>query len=427
LPIAIGVLVVIMAIVVDASLFKARDLTIFNSNPNEVVAAVRYEQSAGDWKTLGWFKSGPGERKTFTVRFYRITPQFWVYAESNDANLMNWLPKEATKGESGKAVFSNNDNFVVASVPVDRGADIASPGVELEELKFGHINLAGSTEGLDILSDPRFESVILDEPLLPNEEQRQPLEIIAHRSEALSESLKRQQQFDLLFRNPQHQYPYELEFELSEEDDDQIGFMRPGVKISDVEAQTLHGDAIQIKEGDVLLAVNKTPVFAPADAYMALHQHASDFANGGIAVPLNYTVRRGAEILEIPSYYRFNRSYPWDDTAVSAFFNSLMNVGLLGFWGEAKALFSDDYTRSKWETIQALARLTQFFPRASFAGALAGLVVPSPLTIVKLGKMWVSLWLRFRFTHTRLRRRPVAIRRFSKTSGDPFQQSPASP
>src|ERR1044072_9177225 len=181
--------------------------------------------------------------------------------------------------------------------------------------------MADSTETVHILSDPKFESIVFDDI---HEKGKRFIEIVTRRSKVLSDSLRRQQEFDNSFPHPERQFPFEFEFELTEQTDDEEEFYRPGATITNVKAETLYGDPVQFENGDTLLSiqddVSNTTVLAPADAFMALFRHASDSQHGGIAKPLTLVVGRGAEVLDIASYYRFNRGYPWGDSALGAFF-----------------------------------------------------------------------------------------------------------
>src|SRR5262245_25432162 len=113
--------------------FKRESITVVNANPYPCVVAVRYRTTPNNWVTDGWFRLGPGERKTIKATFFRVKPEFFVTGESRDPVLLAWL----TEGSDGMIYFVGDD--ANGQVPKNRDvnlAEVENKNVEFEEARF---------------------------------------------------------------------------------------------------------------------------------------------------------------------------------------------------------------------------------------------------------------------------------------------------
>lgn len=377
------VMVVLTVPIACLILFDLESITILNTNPYPCVVAVRYQSSPTNWETVGWFPLGPGERKSISVTFFRVKPAFYVTAESRDRALLSWLIADG----KGVIYFVGDDQS--GQLPKDRElnlAEVEDQNPELEEIKFREVK---THDEIFLLTDPLFHDAVLRNEGAENNDEEAGYELIREKALNLYESLHRQKRFEETFK-VDSDYPFKFEFLMT--DDPETGFMYLGVTITDVLSHTLHGDEIQLRAGDILLGIGSgdkpvTPVFAPADSYVTLHEHALDTENGGIINPLTFIVMRNGELLQIQSYYIFNPNFSWDDvSAVRAFFEGgadYLTFGLL--WPTIVSIFSSDPV-ADWKTTQRLCRLKQFHPNATVAGHIATVVVPLPTRFLRIGR-----------------------------------------
>lgn len=376
---------IIAGAIIWFTLFERAEKTILNANPFPCAMAVKYEAAPNDWKTVGWMQLAPGERKTVSATFYRVKPQFFVSAESRVPGLLKWL-SETDDG----VIHFKGDEAISGNLPKNRDIDLEqqtdSGSVELEEVKFGS---AAADEELHILTVPLFHDAILRNEGAEVANEEEGFALIREKAANLFESLHRQKRFEETFKS-EKDFPFAFEFNMK--DDDEHGFMYLGVTLTDVRSHTLHGDEIKLRNGDMLIGVGSgeepvTPVYAPADAYLALHEHALDTEKGGITKPLTFVVMREKELLQIESYYLFNPAFDWEEiSAVRAFFENGLNSLALGLLPKILGLLSDD-PKAAWKKSQQLYRMKQFYPRASAIGDIAGILVPIPIKILNLGKL----------------------------------------
>lgn len=356
---------------------------VLNANPYPCAFAVKYEAAPNDWQTVGWMQLAPGERKTVTATFYRVKPQFFVAAESRDPELLKWL------SETGDGVIHFiTEGAIAGNLPKHRDIDLKQPdavNAEVQEVKFSPVK---ADEEIHILTDELFHNAILlnEGAEVANEEEG--FELIREKATNLSESLHRQKRFEETFKS-EKDFPFAFEFNMT--DDNEQGFMYIGVTLSNVRSHTLHGDEIQLRNGDVLIGIGSgeepvTPIYAPADAYIALHEHGLDAENGGITKPLTFVVMRENELLQIESYFLFNPAFDWEEVSAGrAFVENALNSLTLGFWSELSSDTSKD-PQAAWKKTQARYRMKQFHPGASNLGDLLGLLAPTPTKFIKLGK-----------------------------------------
>jgi hypothetical protein len=364
------------------TLFERRSITILNANPYPCVVAARYRTAPNTWNTVGWFPLGPGERKTISAIFFRVKPEFYVAAESRDRALLSWL----TQGGDGVIYFVGDD--LSAQLPKNRDinlAEVEDKNLELEEAKFSR---AKTDDEIHLLTDPLFHDAILRNEGVNYDEEEKGYELIREKAVQLYDSLHRQKRFEETFKT-ESDYPFKFEFGIT--DEAEYGFMYLGVTLTEVLSHTLHGDEIQLKTGDVLIGIGSgddpvTPIFAPADAYVALHEFALDSENGGITNPLTFIVMRNGELLQVQSYYIFNPNFMWDDVSAGrAFLEGGADFLTLGLWPRLVGLFSSD-PKAAWKTSQRLCRLKQFHPGATFAGQIATVMVPLPTKFLRIGR-----------------------------------------
>jgi hypothetical protein len=378
--------VVVTAVAASATaiiLFERSAITILNANPYPCVVAVRYEVAPSDWRTVGWMRLEPGERKRVAATFYRVTPQFYVAAESRDMELLKWL------SETGEGViYFSGDEAVKGSAPKNRDLDAegAAANGGFEEIEFSR---AKAGEDIYVLTDALFHDAILrnEEAEIGTEEEG--FELIREKAGNLYKSLHRQKRFEETFKS-EKDFPFAFEFAMSDAPAER-GFMYLGVTLSNVLPHTLHGDKTQLRGGDVLVGIRSgeeevTPIYTPADAYTALHAHGVDTEKGGISKPLHFLVIRDNELLQIESYFLFNPAFDWPETEGEAFTGAFTNSLLMGFRAEVVGFFSDD-PQASWKETQRLKRLSQFFPDSTTAGDLLGILVPTPTKVLKLGKV----------------------------------------
>ena len=378
----LGLIVIVTAVIVGFILFERRSITLLNANPYPCVVAVRYRTAPNTWTTQGWIPLGPGERKTISATFFRVDATFYVAAESRDYALISWL----TEGGNGAIYFGGDD--LSAQLPRNREinlAEVEDQNPELDEVKFSE---AKADDEVHVLTDPLFHDAILRNDGAELDDEETGYELIREKAVNLYDSLRRQKKFEETFK-AESDVPFTFEFGMT--DDAESGFMYLGVTLTQVLPQTLHGDEIQLKPGDVLIGIASgdapvTPIYASADAYIVLHEHGVDTEKGGITNPLTFIVMRNGELLQVQSYYLFNPNFPWDDVSAGrAFFEGGADFLTLGFWPSIVGLFSSDPVAS-WKTSQRLCRLKQFHPDATFAGHVATVVVPLPTKFLRLGR-----------------------------------------
>lgn len=380
---ALLMLMILTGVIVCVILFERTEKTILNANPYPCSVAVKYQSAPNTWKTIGWLQFRPGERKTVTATFFWVEPKFFVAAESHDAKLLSFL----TEGGDGTVYFVGND--ISGHAPKNRDIDLAEVEdeneVELEEIGFVR---ATAGEEIYILTDRLFQDAVLRNDGTEVGDEEEGFELIREKATHLYESLHRQKQFEETFKS-ESDYPFQFEFNMT--DDPEQGFMYLGVTLTDVRSETLHGDQIQLRNGDVLIGIGSgekpvTPIYATADAYIALHEHALDTENGGITKPLKFIIMRDKQLLQIESFYLFSPDFNWDDVSAGrAFFENGVNSLTLGFWPRIVAAFSDD-PHALWKTNERLGRLKQFHPNATAIGGIVGLVAPTPTKFFKIGK-----------------------------------------
>lgn len=379
---ALVLAVIVTAVIVGFILFERRSITILNANPYPCVVAVRYRTAPNTWKTEGWIPLGPGERKTISAIFFRVNATFYVAGESRDQALISWL----TEGGDGAIYFVGDD--LSAQLPKNRDINLAEgedKDLELDEVKFIE---AKADDEVHVLTDPLFHDAILRNDGAEPDDEETGYELIREKAVNLYDSLHRQKKFEETFKT-ESDVPFMFEFGMT--DDAESGFMYLGVTLTEVLPQTLHGDEIQLRSGDVLIGIGSgdapvTPIYAPADAYIALHEHGIDTENGGITNPLTFIVMRNSELLQVQSYYLFNPNFPWDDVSAGrAFLEGGADFLTLGFWPKIVGLVSSDPVAS-WKTSQRICRLKQFHPNATFAGHIATVIVPLPTKFLRFGR-----------------------------------------
>ncbi|HEX8197672.1 MAG TPA: hypothetical protein VF571_15875 [Pyrinomonadaceae bacterium] len=381
---AAGIGLVLVAATFWFSLFETAEIVVLNPNPYKSSVAVRYEAAPGDWQTISWVALAPGEKRTFSATVFRVEPQFFVAAESHDKQLLNWLL------ETGDTIYFGGDGETVSGrLPKNRDVDSEqtdSAALELEETEEVQFSLAKTGE-IYVLTDPLFSEAILSNDGLEINGEDEGFELIAQKARSLHESLHRQKRFEETFKS-EADFPFAFEFALTDEETN--GFMRLGTNLKDVQSHTLHGDEIMLRDGDVLIGIKSeadddfTPTYSPADAYLTLHEHSLN-ADGGITKKLHFLVVRDGELLQIESYYLFNPDFDWDDeTDGQAFFDGAMNSISLGTWAQIYGFFSND-PQASWKKTQQIYRAKQLRPGAAQIGEIAGLLVPLPTKILKIG------------------------------------------
>src|SRR5690348_14502674 len=126
-------LVVITVTTIWFAFFERESITVLNANPYPCVVAVKYRKTPNTWVTEGWFRLGPGERKTINATFFRVKPEFFVTAESYDRALVSWL----TEGGDGVIYFLGDDSS--SQLPKNREINlnqVEDKNVDLEEARF---------------------------------------------------------------------------------------------------------------------------------------------------------------------------------------------------------------------------------------------------------------------------------------------------
>ncbi len=376
--------IVVAVVATSFILFERDSVTVLNANPYPCVVAVRYEAASNDWRTVGWMRLEPGERRSVSATFYRVSPQFYVAAESRDPGLLRWLSESADG-----IIYFNGDEGVAGGAPKDRDVNLEETGpvgVELEEVKFSR---AKAGEEIYILTDPLFHDAVLRNEGAAIQTEDEGFELIREKASTLHESLRRQKLFEETFKS-EKDFPFAFEFSMTDAPDER-GFMYLGVTLTGVRSHTLHGDEIQLRDGDLLVGLGLgegpvTPIFSPADAYTVLHEHGTNMENGGVTKPLHFLVARSNEVLEVESFFLFNPGFDWPDTEGEALVGGFLNSATLGFWATIKGAFSKD-PKAAWKETQRLSRQKQFFASSARVGEVAGFFLPTPTKLLTLGKV----------------------------------------
>lgn len=225
------------------------------------------------------------------------------------------------------------------------------------------------------------------------------------RAQKLSSAVERQINFSNGFAGKN--LPYFISTELIDDN----GPFNVGVRVKGVMAESMFGDPLPLREGDIVHSLNGVTVFSPDDLYIILHHHATS-RSAGIEKPIDIDVVRGGSLYRLETVFFFNYNYwgssPTDELKTIGYgITDAMSLGVaaqavcggkkglqglrnVASWlGEkgVDAIFDKkvDFGRSKitdygecaWNAEQSIARLRQYDNDLFVNSAWFTIVTPS--------------------------------------------------
>lgn len=393
-------------------------LTIHNLTPYDVRFAWQHPTSDSEDQVEGWVALSPGETWTTSFRFKDCPPRFAVSGETASPSLVR-LVHQVPYGETATLYFDGGAGSEAfwRELPFGFGESFTASRTDLrrsrrepKQLLFSPVRAAGS--------DRNFVHAFRDElqvdiDSIAIDDQQALAETKAHLHK-IRRSLERYVKMERLWMG--YQFPVDLQQRCQK----QNALTEQGLTVigSGNGNSTYHGDGryeSPVREGDVLLYVNSTPVFHAWDVRSALLAHARDL-DRGIEVPIELGFARYGSEFKCTTTYRFNPlAYPQDNVSGSA--------GLQGAWSSAtlgldeyatpviknagKAVYNlarwafnatetteraeyVDLEQERWRIVQRSARLKQFHRDSFEGGEILGMFVsPGNLlrgSIVKGGR-----------------------------------------
>ena len=395
-----------LALIVAASTFlayrvlvKSASLTVANNSPTKIMFATYCQPTKDSSVVSEWHVLNAGEHKTFKQRFWRVEPNFAVFAHSADPELVRSLRK-LSPNDPATLYYDGDLSDDVITFQAVKGNDffkpertgtnifstfVASPFVKVP------VN-PESQEAAYPIRDKWFKGLYdLQGVSSPAEE----IAVFSARARLLSSVLQRQMKFEKTWPNTEGKFPYRLGLAIDDYNDRYM----PGVLIYEAAPMTIFGDEMPFRAGDILFSFAGHPVFSISDLHLSLYEHATSFEKG-IYVPVQFEVIRNGQRLKGQTLYFFNEAYWGYSTSdrSSAFvygFGDGVTLGhsvqvSTGLKNAGKLIYNffrsknsapakiEDFKKEVWEGNQFKARLRQMYAKEFDAGSFLGMFCPGP-------------------------------------------------
>lgn len=352
------------------------EFVIKNITPFDIYFSVNFQYTKDKHETIGWYHLESGETKTFNRTFYGVHPQVSIYAESaNNSSELVRLAYKLNYNEAGKVYYQGiegqdsifkpiveGDTFNLQTILDDYNTDKNSVPVlfstvfspkKIDKYEFSETNFE--------IVDNSFPEIYVDKDKSK----------WTSKARAINSSLKRQVKYNKSIRGI-GDIPYILGLNTYDEN----GIFDLGVTVSNVIFEkNIIGQDFPFKSGDRILSFAGQEVFTNKDLTILLYDHATSL-DGGIGVPIPFTILRSGQLLKGNTLYFFNPNYNgWPS---SDWWKSIL-VGVvdalsLGFDYDLYESFTKSEPWKAWQYLQLKARLRQLNKGYFLVGNLGGAI-----------------------------------------------------
>ncbi|MEH6680338.1 MAG: hypothetical protein V7724_07300 [Sediminicola sp.] len=353
---------------------KEGRFTVVNVTAYKVRYVMKYPSSSFyRSKSEGYFYLGPGERKEFSVQFLGETPSFQVSANTVDRSLVKFgtdgetteIMFQGTTGTTGPVHSEHSFAYEYRKGELPSGAD--SEVHFSQEIVGIYDTISNSFKANYYLLDKANEYLLSAE----GNSEEDYLNNVQEACRDLNRSFTKQLAFS---ESHFERCRYNLGMEIADKNNKNM----PGVWIEKITRPiNLLSQQVPFIVGDVILSINGTTIYSPADFAQSIHDHA---VIRSIESPLKVIFQREDGIYSTDAVLFFNHDHSsWanKDERLRAFFIGAANGFFLGFADNISRLSSNmDFTND-------LYRLNEKYPSFSILGNIGGAVL-SPVRLLFL-------------------------------------------
>lgn len=368
------------------------EFVVKNATPFDIYFAVNFQYTKDLHQTMGWYSLKSGESTTLNKTFYGVHPQISIYGKTANSNQkLVKLAYNLNLSHEGILHFQGIDGNPSIFKPIVEGEifDLTTIQNDYQSEKnsipvqFSTVYSAKMDDVFEFsetsfeFTDNSFPEIYLDEDKLK----------WLDKAKAVNRSLIRQVKYDESIYSKQDM-PYDLGLNLNDEN----GIYDLGVTISNVIiSKNIIGQDNPFKIGDKLLTFAGEEVFTDKDLTILLNEHATSI-DGGIGVPIPFTVLRNGQLLKGNTLYFFNPEYNWpsDDWWLSILVG-IADALTLGFDYNAYKSLTQSDPKKAWNYLQYKSRVRQLNSEYFLVGNLGGAILsPGRLLLQKPAKRALS-------------------------------------
>lgn len=295
---------ILCLLLASCGLFKRNEtkgsITLVNMTPFKASIVIAFPVNQEKLNIHGWYQIEAGETLTLHHTFIEQAPEYFVFAQSSEPELVRWVYSLAPETEATLYWEADDLTGMISNEVMNWTIDLN----EQPEYS-GNAYLAGFARAKTSGKDNSFSFILNDQNLTPESlDTNNFLEVAKQllQFQMLNSSLKRSVAFEKRWQGKVLPYDLGLGFE------DSNGPLALGVSITQVEALLPEGYPSRFQEGDELISMSSKPIFGIRDIASLLIEHAVD-RKRGIKVAIPFQVKRGESIVSDITSYWFVREY----------------------------------------------------------------------------------------------------------------------